>query len=756
MPSIVPGFEYDIFISYRHNDNRSGWVTEFVKALQEELAATIKESVSVYFDSNPHDGLLETHNVDKSLEGKLKCLIFIPILSQTYCDPKSFAWQHEFCAFNRIANGEGAGESPRQLAGLGGVGRDIKLSNGNVASRILPIKIHDLDAEDKSIIEKEIGGALRAIEFIYKEPGVNRPLKSTDNKNENQNKTDYRNQVNKVSNAIKEIIAAIKNPSTQRLTANQLPNANQASSKKKIVISIAALLLITISFFTYRQLFAPTKQAPIDKSIAVLPFVNMSDDASQEYFSDGLTEEIIDRLTKIPDLRVISRTSVMEYKKSDKRTPEIGRELGVSYILEGSVRRSENNLRITVQLIQAGNDEHIWSETLDKPLSEIFQMQRDIATQLASYFKITLSESERGSLNQIPTKFISAYDYYLKANEMSGERSIENNQAMDLLKKAIAIDPQFTDAIAGLSYCYAKKGTSLGEGENWLDTAHYYATKAVAISPESISANARLGFVLMQQEKDLLALPYLKKATRSGSSMGLKPLSTIYWQKGMVDSAYYYAKLLVSKDPLGGGISALIHFFTELDEKDSASHYVNLGLASRLSGTVLDITQDEVVEFFVHAGKYGEGLNFINETMARSKDPAIIKEASYYTKTIYALSQNWEKLEGILTEDDWEWKALIYKNKGDKIKFDKAIQQLRIKDPYGNLPLLTGDFKKTISQWEAITPSSRYTRYQWWFRRSPFAKELIKTPEFKKLFQGYDAWRMEMLTSIKVMNDRKR
>jgi hypothetical protein len=114
--SVISHFEYDIFISYRHNDNRSGWVTEFVSALQEELAATIKELLSIYFDTNPHDGLLETHNVDKSLEGKLKCLIFIPIISQTYCDTKSFAWQHEFCAFNRSAiegtpfsTGEGKG-----------------------------------------------------------------------------------------------------------------------------------------------------------------------------------------------------------------------------------------------------------------------------------------------------------------------------------------------------------------------------------------------------------------------------------------------------------------------------------------------------------------------------------------------------------------------------------------------------------------------------------------------------------------------
>ena len=220
--AVLSGFEYDIFISYRHNDNRSGWVTEFVNALQEELAATIKEPLTIYFDKNPHDGLLETHNVDKSLEGKLKCLIFIPIISQTYCDTKSFAWQHEFVAFNKIAlgnfpspSGEG-GRRPDE-----GFGRDIKLTNGNFASRILPIKIHDLDADDKSLIENEIGGALRAIEFIYKEAGVNRPLKTTDSKTDNQNKTDYRNQVNKVANAIKEIISALKNPASAKPASTQ-------------------------------------------------------------------------------------------------------------------------------------------------------------------------------------------------------------------------------------------------------------------------------------------------------------------------------------------------------------------------------------------------------------------------------------------------------------------------------------------------------------------------------------------------------
>ncbi|HWA35845.1 MAG TPA: hypothetical protein VG737_17000 [Cyclobacteriaceae bacterium] len=222
MPSIIPGFEYDIFISYRHNDNRSGWVTEFVNALQEELAATIKDPLTIYFDMNPKDGLLETHSVDKSLEGKLKCVIFIPVISQTYCDPKSFAWQHEFCAFNTL--------SKTDL-----IGRDITVSNGNVGSRILPVKIHDLDAEDLAIIEKELNGALRAIEFIYKEPGVNRPLKSTDNKTDNQNKTDYKNQVNKVANAIKEIVTGIKSPKKPAMPIPAIaPSANSWRAKKRV------------------------------------------------------------------------------------------------------------------------------------------------------------------------------------------------------------------------------------------------------------------------------------------------------------------------------------------------------------------------------------------------------------------------------------------------------------------------------------------------------------------------------------------
>ena len=197
MPTIIKGYNYDIFISYRQKDNKhDGWVTEFVDNLKGELEATFKEEISVYFDINQHDGLLETHDVDASLKEKLKCLVFIPIISRTYCDPKSFAWEHEFKEFVEQA-------SQDQF------GLKVKLPNGNVASRVLPVKIYDLDNADIKLCESLLDGVLRGIEFIFKSTGVNRPLSPFDNPEKNLNKTYYRDQINKVANAIKEVISGL-------------------------------------------------------------------------------------------------------------------------------------------------------------------------------------------------------------------------------------------------------------------------------------------------------------------------------------------------------------------------------------------------------------------------------------------------------------------------------------------------------------------------------------------------------------------
>jgi len=199
MPAILPGYEYDIFISYRHNDNAyDGWVSEFVEKLRRELVATVKDRLTIFFDENPKDGLQKTHQVGESISSKINALIFIPIVSQTYCDTSSFAWNSEFLAFSKVAS-------------LDSLGRDVKLLNGNVASRILPIRIHELERDDVKLFENVLSGVLRSIDFIYQAQGVNRPLgPKDDDYQDNLNNTVYRNQINKVANAIKDLLQGMK------------------------------------------------------------------------------------------------------------------------------------------------------------------------------------------------------------------------------------------------------------------------------------------------------------------------------------------------------------------------------------------------------------------------------------------------------------------------------------------------------------------------------------------------------------------
>ncbi len=293
MPSLIEGYNYDIFISYRQKDNKGDmWVSEFVEALKTELESTFKEEISVYFDINPHDGLLETHDVDESLKEKLKCLVFIPVISRTYCDPKSFAWEHEFKAFLKQVSNDRYGPK-------------VKIPGGNVANRVLPVQIHDLDAEDRKLVEGELGGHLRGIEFIYKEPGVDRPLTMKDNEGKNLNKTSYRNQINKVALAIREVINALRqyhSPQEEKsqVVAKPIPARRKNNKPTIFAISIIVLALIILGVLFIPKLTGPTEQ--LEKSIAVLPFINESPVDSNKYFINGIMEEVLNNLQGIKEL----------------------------------------------------------------------------------------------------------------------------------------------------------------------------------------------------------------------------------------------------------------------------------------------------------------------------------------------------------------------------------------------------------------------------------------------------------------------
>jgi TolB-like protein/lipoprotein NlpI len=447
MASLIPGYEYDIFISYRQKDNKGErWVTQFVDALKTELESTFKEEISVYFDINAHDGLLETHDVDASLKGKLKSLVFIPIISRTYCDPKSFAWEHEFKAFV-------------EQASLDQFGLLVKLSNGNISNRVLPVRIHDLDNHDINLCESLLGGVLRGVEFVYKEPGVNRSLIRNDDERKNLNGTIYRNQLNKVALAIKEIISGLKKEPIESV------------SERKEVLSGENNILIK------------------EKSIIVLPFENISSDPDQEYFSDGLTEEIITDLSHIHDLLVISRSSAMTFKGSKKKIGEIAKEVNVHYVLEGSVRKAGNNLRITAQLIEADNDSHLWAEKYTGTLDDIFDIQEKVSQAIVNSLKIKISTNEKNKLLERPIDNVSAYDCYLRAYHETMSFSVERLElALNLLNKGIEIIGENAVIYAGIALTYFQYANFGIEQDKYITKAEEFVNKAIAIDFDSAEA----------------------------------------------------------------------------------------------------------------------------------------------------------------------------------------------------------------------------------------------------------------------------
>jgi TolB-like protein/Tfp pilus assembly protein PilF len=238
-------------------------------------------------------------------------------------------------------------------------------------------------------------------------------------------------------------------------------------------------------------------QAPagLDKSVAVLPFVNMSADADNEFFSDGVSEEILNVLARIPELKVAARTSAFSYKGLNQNIATIARELGVSYVLEGSVRKAGNQVRVTAQLIKADDGFHLWSETYDRELDNIFAIQDDIAGQIAEALKVTFAVNAGPASNLTGTTSLAAYEQYLRGIGLWHERTAESlQQALEAFEAARAADPDFAKAYAGLALTWTVwSGYMLSDSAESANNAREYATTAIELDPSNSEAYAALG-----------------------------------------------------------------------------------------------------------------------------------------------------------------------------------------------------------------------------------------------------------------------
>lgn len=239
----------------------------------------------------------------------------------------------------------------------------------------------------------------------------------------------------------------------------------------------------------------PAEPANADaKSIAVLPFVDMSQTKDQEYFSDGLSEELLNLLAKVPALKVTSRSSAFSYKGKEVKLSQVARELGVAHVLEGSVRKSGNRLRITAQLIDARTDTHLWSETYDRSLDDIFAVQDEIAAAVVGQLKISLL----GEAPKAQATDPKAFALFLQARELTRQGSAESlAQAVDLCQQALALDAKLVRAWALLSQCYgAQADFGQRSNEEGYRLAREALEKALAIDPNSAAAHAGYGRVL--------------------------------------------------------------------------------------------------------------------------------------------------------------------------------------------------------------------------------------------------------------------
>ena len=494
MASLIPGFEYDIFISYRRKDNKggrqgapfsgatqsceAGWVSEFVEALKAELESTFKEEISVYFDINPHDGLPDAYETDASPEEKLKCLVFIPIISRTYCDPKSFAWEHEFRAFIDQASGDK-------------FGLKVKLPNGNIASRVLPVRIHDLNTDDIKLCESVLGSVLRGIEFIYKSPGINRPLRSKeDNPQDNLNRTVFRNQINKTANAINDIICGLikeqAGPAEKVYEdlpplVNVIPPVKKSSAtrfsrkhaidflkqhiqksfltKKKLrIITFSSLVLILAVIAL--SVFSSGSSLPFSRRdwIIITDFENLTenpvfDKALYTAFSINTSQSrYINLFSRSRMFETLKRMEITDRTIIDEKT---GREIaireGVNLYIVPGISVVGNSYAISAKIMEtiSGSllkSEILYPETQDEILSGMDQLCKKIRRDLGeSRYNIAMQNKY---LAKVTTSSLEA----LKLYSLGTEKLITGDftGAKEFYESALKIDTGFTAARASL------------------------------------------------------------------------------------------------------------------------------------------------------------------------------------------------------------------------------------------------------------------------------------------------------------------
>ncbi|MCO6475255.1 MAG: helix-turn-helix domain-containing protein, partial [Phaeodactylibacter sp.] len=323
-------------------------------------------------------------------------------------------------------------------------------------------------------------------------------------------------------------VFAVTNPGLAVPEAGQLTGklrsgqetGKKASGKKRrknaIIWALAATAAVIGGYFIFRTGFSPAPvtngQPAREKSIAVLPFINDSNDSTNVYIINGLMEAILNNLQKIEDVRVISRTSVEKYRNTQKIIPEIAQELGVQYFVEGSGQKDGDQILLSIQLIEAPMDRHLWSEQYNREATDIFSLQAEVAKKIADEVQAVITPEEEQRIGEVLTENMEAYDAFLKGLDLSNRRTPDGlEKAIPYYKKAITFDPEFASAYAALAICYYFLDAGQAE-KQYAEQINNYADRALLYGAQLPESRLAKGLYYLHQGDYESALPHLEKA----------------------------------------------------------------------------------------------------------------------------------------------------------------------------------------------------------------------------------------------------
>ena len=329
---------------------------------------------------------------------------------------------------------------------------------------------------------------------------------------------------------------------------------------RRLTVTIVIVALMAAGLFALRRVrpsphpvLRLDSSAMTEKSIAVLPFKSLSEDKANNYFADGIQDEILTRLSKIAELKVISRTSTQKYQSSPDNLREIAQQLGVTNILEGSVQKAGDQVRITVQLINAVTDAHLWAETYDRKLTDIFGVESEVAQGIASSLEARLTGSERQQLAQIPTKNPQAYDAYLRGIALMTRQSNEDlRKARGILQEAVELDPQYAQAWVQLAVAESQLYFQEDHTQAQLERARRAAEMPLRLQPESGEAHTALGnfyyYCLQDFERALVELDEARKRSPNNPDINFTT-GLVKRRQGKLDEAIDFMRRAALVDP---------------------------------------------------------------------------------------------------------------------------------------------------------------------------------------------------------------